>query len=322
MDIPIDYNKSPSLLRGEGSLSGSDQKMLVSGVRNKRTSNHHPRDSTRARTIMDNKEFVVTRWLALKSNDTSSKQMEKICSELIAANALQENSEQYNIIQNMIRLRSNEEKDQPSTDGAHFNASIPPMRDNLWPSNSTPFNSRDTSGQKCVCPLFKSVHDALTHSAEQPNFIQPERAKLRQELRKNNSLRHSSQARTSPVFANSLATVNSNLISNGHCGLPPQKAKEYVNLLTQNATGDISASAAFASSGFQWWSTAMQAKITGDRCDALVGASMNFAGCLASGVIDNQDYITGKAFHTIDRDLPSPADSSSSPTGRPAFPMP
>lgn len=318
MDIPSDYNKSPSL-RDAGSLSGSGQKILVSGVRNTLTRTAHARDSART---SDNTEFVMTRWRALKSNNTSPKQMEKICAELIAAGALQENSKEYNIIHDMIRLRSNEEKNQSSTDGAHFNASIPPMRDNLWPSNSTPFNTRDTTGQKSVCPLFKSVHDALTHRDEQPKFIQHERVTLRKALRTSNALRQSSQARTSPVFANSLETVNNNLISNGHCGLPPKKAKEYVDLLNKNAAGQMSASAAFASSGVQWWSTAMQAKTTGDRCDALVGASMNFAGCLVAGVIDDQDHITGRAFHTTHRDQPSPADSSSSPTGRPAFPMP
>ncbi|CAH1530242.1 conserved hypothetical protein [Vibrio owensii] len=147
--------------------------------------------------------------------------------------------------------------------------------------------------------FYNSITQALTHRAENPSSIQPERQQMKQHLQQEEQFYSSSKARNSRVFAHSLNQVNDNLISHEHKGFPAQKAEGYINLASDVYRGKRSNASAFAESSGQWLDAFRSAATQKDKIDCAVGAGMNAGGALFAGALDSNDYKTGKAFHSV-----------------------
>ncbi|EPM5584719.1 hypothetical protein ACTNIE_004306 [Vibrio vulnificus] len=145
--------------------------------------------------------------------------------------------------------------------------------------------------------VYQSMREALTHNSALPTKVQPERYQLQQHLQQEQQFFSSCEARSSTVFPNCLMQVNDNLISHQHTRFPSQKADGYMQLASEVYQGDRSNTSAFAASSTQWLDAFKIAPTQRDKIDCAVGAAMNLGGAFFAGVLDNNDYKTGKALH-------------------------
>ena len=145
--------------------------------------------------------------------------------------------------------------------------------------------------------VYHSVREALTHHNEIPTVVQPERHQLQLHLQQEQQFYSSRKAQSNQVFTHCLRQVNDNLISHQHTSFPIQKAEGYKQLATQVYRGDRSNTSAFAESSAQWLDAFKNASTQRGKIDCAVGAGMNLGGALFAGVLDNNDYKTGKALH-------------------------
>ncbi|YCO02638.1 hypothetical protein ACB087_19625 [Vibrio sp. VNB-15] len=145
--------------------------------------------------------------------------------------------------------------------------------------------------------VYHSVREALTHHNEIPTIVQPERHQLQLHLQQEQQFYSSRKAQSNQVFPHCLRQVNDNLISHQHTSFPIQKAEGYKQLASEVYRGDRSNTSAFAESSAQWLDAFKNASTQRDKIDCAVGAGMNAGGALFAGVLDNNDYKTGKALH-------------------------
>lgn len=280
------------------------------------------------------RDFITLMWGELTNPNTSPDRMNKIRKELIRAGAMTQNNDIDKQIKKIIKQRAKKPLGLSSTDNALFSYNVQTDRYPTGISSPNATGAQDfdagrlqsfvpeyaiekqdrediNSTLKCVCrevaptmhlkhipkDVYHSVREALTHNNELPAMVQPERYQLQQHLQQEQQFFSSCKARSSKVFPDSLMQVNDNLISHQHTRFPIQKAEGYMQLASEVYRGDRSNTSAFAESSAQWLDAFKNASTQRDKIDCVVGAGMNLGGALFAGVLDNNDYKTGKALH-------------------------
>ncbi|MCG8291423.1 hypothetical protein [Pseudomonas entomophila] len=117
------------------------------------------------------------------------------------------------------------------------------------------------------------LYRSLVHNGENPQACTGARKYLAEQTN------HGRQP-----FTDAIAYVNRNLASWGNGGLPMQKARAYANDVRRVEGGEISNTTAFILSAIGW-----------AKEGNAVGVAMNCLGALASGPVDHQNYIFGRA---------------------------
>ncbi|EOV0147057.1 hypothetical protein ACOIXN_004524, partial [Vibrio vulnificus] len=280
------------------------------------------------------RDFITSMWDELKNSNTSTARMKQIRTTLIRAGAMKKNSDIDKQIQNMIKRRAKMPQGLSPTDNKLFSSDV---QEDRYPTGiSSPnatfaqdFDAKRFQGfipeyaiekqdredinstRKGVCrnvaptmhlqdiptDVYQSMREALTHNSALPTKVQPERYQLQQHLQQEQQFFSSCEARSSTVFPNCLMQVNDNLISHQHTRFPSQKADGYMQLASEVYQGDRSNTSAFAASSTQWLDAFKIAPTQRDKIDCAVGAAMNLGGAFFAGVLDNNDYKTGKALH-------------------------
>lgn len=279
---------TPKLINNENE-EAAPTRMDVSRIYNKDLRPTDVTSSLPKHRNSSNLKYLNKKWEKFNDPTTTPEDMEKIRLALLRKGAFREGDNLDSQLREKIHQRNLQSSATFSSDltlGVNENSTFGPLR------QSSP---TDCSG--VVTDIIHTVQQACTYSNYTPELVQPEREQLRQHIDTEIERRSSSNARNAIPFVQGVAAVNNNLMSHQHTELPYRKARDYINLTTDVANGDISNTSAFASAAFNWFNESKYAPTIQGKVDCTVGTVMNAAGAILGGAHDDMSYKTGGALH-------------------------